>query len=78
MTSSNKLNNEQVLDRSQTITVISTNYVVTMEENNLKELRDKLAYYKNKVAYLEEIIQKSTRQKIKMAEIISKLLSRSN
>jgi hypothetical protein len=49
-----------------------------MEENNLKELREKLAYYKNKVAHLEEIIQKSTRQKIKMAEIISKLLGRSN
>ena len=49
-----------------------------MEENNLEELKEKLAYYKNKVAYLEEIIQKSTWQKIKMAEIISKLLSRSN
>ena len=49
-----------------------------MEESNLEELKEKLAYYKNKVTLLEEIIQKSTRQKIKMAEIISKLLGQSN
>ena len=49
-----------------------------MKESNLEELKEKLAYYKNKIAYLEEIIQKSSQQKIKMAKVISKLLGRSN
>ena len=78
MTSSNKLNNDQVLDRSQTKTVRSMNYIIKMEESNLEELKEKLVYYKNKIAYLEEIIQKSSQQKIKMAKLISKLLGRSN
>ena len=59
MTSSNKSNNDQVLDRSQTITVGSLDRIIKMEENNLEELKEKLAYYKNKVGLLEEIIQKS-------------------
>ena len=78
MTSSNKLNNDQVLDRSQTKTVRSMNYIIKMEESNLEELKEKLVYYKSKIAYLEEIIQKSSQQKIKMAKLISKLLGRSN
>lgn len=49
-----------------------------MEENNLEELKEKLAYYKNKVELLEEIIQKSSEQKIKMAKVISKLLEKLN
>ena len=49
-----------------------------MEESNLEELKEKLAYYKNKVTLLEEIIQKSSRQKIKMAKVISKLLGKLN
>lgn len=49
-----------------------------MEENNLEELKEKLAYYINKVELLEEIIQKSSEQKIKMAKVISKLLEKLN
>ena len=49
-----------------------------MEEINLEDLKEKLAYYKKKVRLLEAIIQKTSEQKIKMAKVISKLLRKLN
>ena len=49
-----------------------------MKNYQQKELEQKLAYYKDKVFFLEEVIRKSREQKVKMAQIIRKLLREIN
>jgi len=49
-----------------------------MDNYQQKELEEKLSYYKDKVFFLEEVIRKSRKQKVKMAQIIRKLLREIN
>jgi len=49
-----------------------------MDNHQQKELEEKLSYYKDKVFFLEEVIRKSRKQKVKMAQIIRKLLREIN
>jgi len=49
-----------------------------MDNYQQKELEEKLSYYKDKVFFLEEVIRKSRQQKVKMAQIIRKLLREIN
>jgi hypothetical protein len=47
-----------------------------MEQNELQQVEDELIFFRKKVFLLEEIIKRSNDQKIKMAKLISELLSK--
>lgn len=47
-----------------------------MDHNQLLLIEEELKYCRKKIAVLEEILNESHQQKVKMAEIISKLIDK--
>ena len=47
-----------------------------MNHNQLLLMEEELKYYRKKIAVLEEILNESHQQKVKMAQIISKLIGK--